>query len=1268
MSTTDSAPYSALQPAEEDFAVTNSCSARFRYHDRAALLTTLFEVEDIMEVTWRTLSRNTALFVVLLFATSICSYGQQDQGAIQGTITDSSGALIPNANVALTNTDQGLVLKTTTDGRGVYFFSPIKIGDYSVSATAAGFKETTQQDLHVDAQQRLNVNLTLTPGAQSQTVIVNAAPPVLQTEEASVGQVYTSKQLDEPPLIGRNWVFIAQLGAGAAPSSGARGAGTGDFAASGSRSDENNFILDGVDNNVNVVDFLNGASFNVNPPPDAMAEVKIQTSSYSAEFGHSSGAVINASLKSGTNSIHGSLWEYLRNNALNAHQYFDSPGQKKAEYRQNLFGGTLGGPIVKNHLFIFGDIQGDRIVNGNNIIETVPTPLERQGNFSELLNPQETGGAPIYLYQQQSGGGPNPQAPGSTPATAVPYQQVYNGQLNVLNPAAVDPLAESLLNLYPLPNRVNSNSNGLLNNNYTTPIVETDNTVQWDVRVDYNMSARDQAFVRNSYNHEYEFWPSPLGQTLDGGSFSSDGDQVNIGDNFAASETHVFTPHLLNEVRYGYNYGHFYFTQPNATDVGFAASLGLGGIPEAPLNGGLPNTYFYGQIAGFGAPNYYPSNEHEYIWQVLDNVTFDIGNHSLKAGFDIQRIRFGTLQPPAGHGDYNYTGGYSSAYTIPNTGFSVADFLSDNQNNGSLTSINEVDDIRWDRSVYIQDDWKVTPKLTINLGLRAENQSPYYERQGLQANFYPTEGVTYNPSIGQQGQSSSAGVYVMPEKSANTPLPAAFLSALTEDNISVKYSNNHYLLNYPIINWGPRFGISYQLDHQSVIRAGYGLFYGGLESVGFAPNLGLNYPFTQRPGLTNPGNLPCIYSNGCLTDGISLETGYTAFLADGGLSNFVGTPSLNGISNNIKTPQTNQFNVSIERVFGRNFTATIGYVGSLVRDATNFPNLNSAPVITPQCNSAGVGGQPTNTPCGTGNSQNPFPNVNIEIQDNNGEATYHSLQTKLEKRLSNNLSFLATYTFSKSMSDAGTSIAQGDNFTSAGGPANYNIFGTRQGYARSPEDVRERFTFLGNYTLPFGKGQRYLNRGGFTNQVLGGWQVSLSEQIQDGEPFTVGTANITGVNNLGQNAILIRSPFQGGGTPDPSLNFPAGATCPAQVHRLSSWFNPCSFKNPLPGSAVTTALTSPSQVRPFLGDNANQVDGVGYNRTNMSVFKSFPIYHQAALQFRADIYNVFNSPAFIITGGNDGPSGGVIGAGSYRFFQNDTPNSRIFQFSLRASF
>ncbi len=1213
-----------------------------------------------------------ASFLAASLAGSVHAYGQQDEGAIVGSVTDSTGAVIANAQVTLTNTDQGLVLKVDTDARGVYSFSPVKIGDYTVSAAAAGFATTTQKSLHVDAQQRLNANLTLRAGGQAENVTVNTAPPLLETEQASVGQVFSAQALNDTPLNGRNWLFIAQLAAGVAPPSGARGAGTGDFSANGARSDQNNFILDGVDNNVNVVDFLNGASYTIQPPPDAMSQVNIQTSSYSAEFGHSSGAVVNATIKSGTNSFHGSLWEYLRNDAFNTHQYFDDPSTPVPEYRQNIFGGTLGGPILKNRLFFFGDVQGDRIVNGTNVFLTVPTALERQGNFSELLDPAQTGGAPVYLYQQRSGGGPNPSlaTQGSTVATASPYQQSCNGQLNVLCPAAVNATAQRILNLYPLPNRINNAGNGLLNSNYTTPITNTDDTVQWDARVDYNASATDQAFVRYSYQHEYQFYPPPLGPVLDGGTFGSDGNEVNIGENFALSETHVFSPKILNEFRFGYNYGHFSYTQPNASNLGLAASYGLGGIPESPLNGGLPNLYFPGNagIQDAGSPNYYPSDEHENVWQALDNVTLSLGNHSIRGGVSIQRIRFSTLQPPGGHGNYNYTGAYSSAYGIANTGNAVADFLSDNQNNSYLTSTNTVDDVRWDRAGYIQDDWKVSERLTLNLGLRVENQTPYFERHGLQADFYPTAGVTYNPAIGQQGQSSSAGVYVLPNSARNLTLPSNFLSQLQQSNIILAYSGSPYLISYQTLDWGPRVGLAYKLSEQTVIRAGYGLYYGGLESVGFAPNLGLNYPFTYRTAITNPGNLACIYSNGCLTDGITLENGYTDFLANGGLANANGTPSLNGVANNLRTPYTHQFNLTYQEDLGHGFTASIGYVGSLTRHASNFVNTNSSPVITPQCATDPVTGAVTNAPCGTSNAQNAFGNIGVNFQKNDGIAAYNSLQAKLEKRLSRNLGFLTTYTWSHNMSDSGTAISQGDNFTSAGATANYYIFGTGQGYAPSPEDVRNRYTFNGNYSLPVGKDQRFLNGNGIATQLLGGWQTTLSEQIQDGEPLTVGTANFTGVNGISQNAILIGSPFKGGGTPDPSLNFPAGATCPAKVHNLQAWFNPCAFKNPLPASAVTGPITTAAAASQFLGDRNNQIPGPGYNRTNMSVFKTFPVYRETQMQVRADIFNVFNTAAFTFGGGNDGPNGAVITPGSYRFFQNNTPNSRFFQFALRYSY
>ena len=451
--------------------------------------------------------------IVLLLSASI-ALGQADQGAVTGTIQDPSGASVPNAQVTLTSVGTGLVLTTQTDASGVYTFSPVKIGDYKISATAPGFETTTQENVHLDVQQRLEANLHLKTGAASETVTVTDAPPLLQAEEGSTGQVVETKTINDTPLNGRNWVFIAQLTAGVAPASGSRGQSGGDFNANGQRAEQNNFILDGVDNNVNVVDFFNGASFVVRPPPDALAQFKVQTGAYSAEFGHSAGAVVNASIKSGTNQIHGNLWEYLRNDAFDVHQYFD-PNAAVGKYRQNQFGATLGFPIIKDKLFFFGDVEARRIIFGElHTGYTVPTALERTGNFSELLNPALTStGKAITLYQ------PSATANGTT---VMPN--------NTLTPGQIDPVAQRLANLFPAPN---VGVPGQTFSNFANLTNSQDNTFQWDTRMDYNFSSKDQIFGRFSYSHDPINHPPVFGNPLDGGSFGDTGQVVALGENFA---------------------------------------------------------------------------------------------------------------------------------------------------------------------------------------------------------------------------------------------------------------------------------------------------------------------------------------------------------------------------------------------------------------------------------------------------------------------------------------------------------------------------------------------------------------------------------------------------------------------------------------------------------------------------------------------------------------------------------------------------------------
>jgi len=332
--------------------------------------------------------------MLLMLLTSPYSSAQTDQGAITGVVQDSTGAVITNADVTATNVDTGLALQTKSNSSGVFVFSPLKIGNYTVSASSKGFQTVSHENLHLDIQQRLNVTFTLQPGDVTETVRVDSEAPVLQTQDAAVRQVISTKEINDTPLNGRNWVYIAQLTNGVAPPFGnTRGSGSGDFVANGQRAEQNNFILDGVDNNTNLVDFLNGSSYIMRPPPDALSEFSLQTSNFSSEFGHSAGAVLQANLKSGTNQIHGDLWEYFRNTNLDAINWNAGLNAVVPPYHQNQFGMLVSGPVWIPKVYngrnrTFWQYAGDYFFMpySTNGLFTVPTAKQRTGDFSGIAN------------------------------------------------------------------------------------------------------------------------------------------------------------------------------------------------------------------------------------------------------------------------------------------------------------------------------------------------------------------------------------------------------------------------------------------------------------------------------------------------------------------------------------------------------------------------------------------------------------------------------------------------------------------------------------------------------------------------------------------------------------------------------------------------------------------------------------------------------------------------------------------------------------------
>ena len=621
--------------------------------------------------------------IALLFLAGLLSPGiaaaQVDMGSISGIIRDPTGAGIESAKVVLTNADTNISVSTNAGSEGQYTFSPVKAGHYSLSASAAGFRTVKQNNVTLDVQQKLEVDISLSVGQVTETVVVDAAPPLLQTLDASVGQVVEEKAINALPLNGRNFTFLAQLSAGVTQGQqDTRGLGaSGSFAANGLRPAQNNYLLDGMDNNTNLVDFLNGTAYSVKPPVDAVQEFKVETNNYSAESGRSAGAVLNATLKSGTNAFHGAVWEFLRNDKFDAANYFEQ-GVKKGEFRENQFGGQLGGPIIHNRTFFFMDYEGTRIRQANPYVSTVPTALERSSGYTNLSDLLSQGPDPSSCMQNpgQSGCVADVLGNGYTlgqvfdPSTTRPagagfVRDPFPG--NIIPADRLDPNAINLLNLFPAPNNP-----GLFNNYTSNPAINND-TDQFDVRVDHSFTSKDNTFGRLSYVRNPDLIPGPFGGIADGGAFYA-GSQFTTSWNSALSETHQFSPTFFNEVRFGYNNLSASRVQPNANTEGIPQQFGIQGVPQGNSNGGLGAIYFTG-LNYLGSSQYLPSIELSTTSQITDNVTKSLGRHSFKAGFQWQRLGFSILQPIAGRGTWSFSGLYTEVATTSGGNTGLAQML-----------------------------------------------------------------------------------------------------------------------------------------------------------------------------------------------------------------------------------------------------------------------------------------------------------------------------------------------------------------------------------------------------------------------------------------------------------------------------------------------------------------------------------------------------------------------------------------------------------------
>jgi hypothetical protein len=1199
-----------------------------------------------------------------------------DTGSIQGTIKDSSGAVIPGAKVTLTNEGTNLNLTMDSGGDGSYIFNVVKIGTYSVSAEAPGFSKALQNHVALNIDQHIVVNLTLNPGAVTQTIEVTGAAPVLQTQDASVGQVVGSRSVNDLPLNGRNFTFLAQVVAGVnTPQADTRGnAANGAFSANGMRPSQNNYLLDGIDNNSDNVDFLNGTNFVVLPPPDALGEFKVQTTNFSAQYGRAGGAILNATIKSGTNQIHGNVWEFLRNDKLDAADFFeDEGGVQKGEYRQNQYGGTIGGPVYiphvydgRNKLFFFADYEGLRRRQGSVFTNSVPTPDEVSSGFTNLADNilGQTNAACLSAATcayTDNLGRTLPDGVALDPATMRPVtagqtdpvtglKTVYSGwvddpflvtnagspmpvgnmmnftslcpsdtncQLNQLPANRLDPNAIKLLGLYPAALAVGTAASPIIvNNNTTTPVLK-ENRSAIDTRMDWNKGEKDQVFGTFSYVTDPQFLPGPFTGIADGGAFTQ-GDQTAKSILTALSYTHIFSPTTVNEVRLGEDRLHATRYSPLGNQMGIPEQFGIQGVAQVPENGGLP-AFSIGGLNTLGSNAYLPSDEITQTTQITDNLTKTYGKHTFKMGMEMQHIKFSTLQPAASHGAFDTNGTFAGvgmaqllltpiASTVPGGINDVG-----GTDNLYISNFSPTDDGHNYWAAYFQDDWKVTPKLTLNLGVRWDHFGQIEENHGRQANFVP-------------GTPFSGAEYLEPDNGKNQQIPinASFPAGLTKDGIALKYIPNFALATSQNDNFGPRLGIAYQLTHKLVIRTGYGIWYNGFENAGYGPNIGENYPFQFTLGYSNlnsgtPVTIPNATGGNCIT-GATMEQGFACIPLNPALVDTEGL-GLEGIQYNFKTPYTQGWNFTLEYALTPTMSLNVAYVGNTTRHLDIDPGANDPTFIelNPTQNVPGPGGILPFPDFGWGGSE----------QLSAGSSYYNGLQTSFEKRYSNGLNFLLTYTYSHCRSDSGDLL----NGSAIGWRAPWLTgFGIKGDYGDCDFNIFNVAHFSGGYQLPFGNGRHFLGQShGVANQVVGGWQMVWNATIEGGQPITIGCPYGTNDSGFGCDAMLT------GQAPHGSLGAPDG------------FLNPNAFTQPCPAPG----FNQPSRCVPsgtsfgLLGGGDATTSGPGIGRLDFSLFKNFRLSDRSRLEFRGEFFNVLNHPTFNAPGFGGNGVVSVSGATDY---------------------
>lgn len=1034
------------------------------------------------------------------------------------TVLDPTGAVVPNAAVLITGAETGELARTlTSDETGAATAPLLRPGAYKVTVTAQGFKRLERTGITLRVDDALALRLTLEPGGVTESISVTAEAELLEERTHSVGQVVDDRTMQQLPLNGRNYLQLGNLTAGAVPNTRSRDR---TFSAYGNRGLQNAFLLDGARNQNYLRGLDNRARDAMRPSLEAIAEFKVQTSNFSAEYGASAGAVVNVVTKSGTNEFHGSVFEFARNSAFDARDFFTPADRGKPLYVQHQYGGALGGPVKQNRAWFMGSYQRTHISEGDNIVTTVPSVDQKNGMF---------GATRIY----------DPATTRANPAGAGSVRDQFPN--NVVPASRFDRVGKGLVDRYPNPqfaaaarNYVNIPIHGTRYHNAT-------------FRGDLRVTDKDSLFGRFSFDDGTFNRKSSLPEPATTGTIR-DQPARSVGFGY----TRVVTPTTVNELRFAWNRVSVVQDGTLARDEVIPGALAADVTSSMPQFNPTGYTGLGSEPASFGN---LPLDKSSGVWNVSDNVSSVRGKHTLKAGFDFQLIRVITSATLQGRGSFGFTGVFTqNPLSRPGTGAPIADLLLGLPNAITIGTRGVSQEREKNYYWYFQDDWQVTPTLTLNLGVRYELTTPFYEIDNRLANLITDYG---DPLFGQY---ILAGDGRRPRSLQDTDF----------NNIA------------------PRFGFAWRTPAPGlVVRGGFGIFYGQDEGFGVSQRTTNNPPFVGFGGFNVTSDQLNISST------IPLSSPLPARPAPADPSAFTLSPTstvqLRSWTNRYTLPYVQQWTLSLQKELTPGLLWEVNYVGN---HGVKLWGVYE-------------GNQPVPGP-GAVNSRRPlsaYTRGSIIRAEPWVQSTYHGMSTRLERRFSKGLSFLASYTYGRSL-DLQSNVDLCDGCVNSSGAGTIqNVNNRRANRGPSDHNVPQRFVFSGGWDVPFKR----------ENPVLGGWTLSGILSLSSGLPFTL---------NL---------PFDNANTGN--VNWPNRISDGRLENgTIDRWFD-------------TNAFAFPAQYT-FGNAGRGYLTGPGVKTVDFSLQRNFklPINDASRLEFRAEAFNAFNTPQFGIPGATlQTPQFGVIG-------------------------